>query len=127
MPPRTLKAQVGVWFSCFTHTSHPARLARRGQAYCGVDGIVRCTSWAAASNSARLNSGLGALIKNSQQDGQEKLSWVGGAALSRSLPIVLYGPSRRCGLARVPCRILEKTRQPCRTVRSFIVTPRASQ
>src|SRR5215467_6207474 len=62
MPPRTLNAQVGVWFSCFTHTSHPVRLARSVQAYCGVGGTVRCTSWAAASNSARLNNGLGALI-----------------------------------------------------------------
>src|ERR1700683_1063806 len=64
MPPRTLKAHVGVWFSCFTHTSQPVRLARSGQAYCGVGGTIRCTSWAAASNSARVKSGLGASIKS---------------------------------------------------------------
>src|SRR5258708_39780755 len=71
MPPRTLKAHVGVWFSCFTHTSHPVRLARSGQAYCGVGGIVRCTSCAAASNSARVKSWLGAPMKTSEQGGRD--------------------------------------------------------
>src|SRR5260370_32673646 len=70
-PPRTLKAHVGVWFSCFTHTSPPVRLARSGQAYCGVGGTIRCTSWAAASNSAMVKSGLGAPIKTSEQSGKD--------------------------------------------------------
>ena len=35
-PPRTLNAPVGVWFSCLTHTSQPARRASSGHAYCGV-------------------------------------------------------------------------------------------
>src|SRR5262249_12504896 len=63
-PPRTLKAHVGVWFSCFTHTSHPIRRARRGHAYCGVGGTTRRTDWAAASNSASVKSGSGALMKD---------------------------------------------------------------
>src|SRR5262249_43611150 len=98
MPPRTLKAQVGVWFSCFTHTSQPVLLARRGQAYCGVGGTVRCTSRAAASNSARLNSGLGALIKN-LPTGRPKKSLAGLVAPRfHALDLlVVNGPSRRCG------------------------------
>jgi hypothetical protein len=40
MPPRTLKAPVGVWFSCFTQTSAPVRAASPGQAYWGVGGIT---------------------------------------------------------------------------------------
>ena len=40
MPPRTLKAPVGVWFSCFTQTSQPAARASSGQAYCGVGGMA---------------------------------------------------------------------------------------
>src|SRR5262245_15514805 len=67
MPPRTLNAPVGVWFSCFTHTSHPVRQARRGQAYCGVGGTVRRTSWEAVSNSSRQNSGRGALMETFRQ------------------------------------------------------------
>ena len=39
-PPRTLNAPVGVWFSCLTHTSHPARCASSGHAYCGVGAIA---------------------------------------------------------------------------------------
>src|SRR5215470_4093764 len=62
MPPRTLKAPVGVWFSCLTHSSHPVRSASRGQAYCGVGGTVRRTSSAAASSSASVKSELGASI-----------------------------------------------------------------
>src|SRR2546421_4081304 len=31
IPPRTLKAPTGVWFSCFIHTSHPARWLSRGR------------------------------------------------------------------------------------------------
>ncbi len=40
MPPRTLKAPVGVWFSCLTQTSQPAARASSGQAYCGVGGMA---------------------------------------------------------------------------------------
>ncbi|MNF86968.1 hypothetical protein D3C84_694200 [compost metagenome] len=40
MPPRTLNAPVGVWFSCLTHTVQPNRSASKGQAYCAVAGIT---------------------------------------------------------------------------------------
>src|SRR5438105_3291098 len=54
MPPRTLKAPVGVWFSCLTQTVQPAKRRSFGQAYCGVGGTTRCTSSAALSNSFML-------------------------------------------------------------------------
>src|SRR5215813_1911249 len=71
MPPRTLNADVGVWFSCLTHTSHPMRLARSGQAYWGVGSTLRCTSRAAASNSSRVKSWSDAPIKNLRGRGKE--------------------------------------------------------
>jgi hypothetical protein len=40
---RTLKAPVGVWFSCLTHTVKPRRSRSSGQAYCGVGGMTECT------------------------------------------------------------------------------------
>src|SRR3954447_10414419 len=58
MPPRTLKAPMGVWFSCFTHTSAPVRLASKGHAYNGVAGTTVRTSGTAASNSARVNKDI---------------------------------------------------------------------
>src|SRR5207244_12310634 len=51
-PPRTLKAPVGVWFSCLTHTLHPIRLRSLGHAYCGVGAITRYTRPAARSSSS---------------------------------------------------------------------------
>src|SRR5690348_7258736 len=54
-PPRSLKAPVGVWFSCFTHTSAPHRSANSGHAYCGVPGKLSCTSASAASSSTNEN------------------------------------------------------------------------
>src|ERR1700693_2582183 len=57
MPPRILKAPMGVWFSCFTQTSTPVRWASSGQAYCGVGGTSERTSSAAASRSAREKMG----------------------------------------------------------------------
>ena len=39
-PPRTLKAPVGVWFSCFTQVSQPVSCLSSGQAYCGVGGMA---------------------------------------------------------------------------------------
>ena len=39
--PRSLNEPIGVWFSCFTHTVHPARSSSNGQRYCGVGGMVR--------------------------------------------------------------------------------------
>src|SRR5438093_11024010 len=56
IPPRTLKAPAGVWFSCFIHTSHPARWLSRGHEYCGVGGTNRWTSSAADSSSAKEGS-----------------------------------------------------------------------
>src|SRR5256886_16671087 len=56
IPPRTLKAPTGVWFSCFIHTSHPARWLSRGHEYCGVGGTNRWTSSAADSSSAKEGS-----------------------------------------------------------------------
>src|SRR5436190_20395743 len=52
IPPRTLKAPTGVWFSCFIHTSHWARWLSRGHEYCGVGGTNRWTSSTAESSSA---------------------------------------------------------------------------
>ena len=52
-PPRTLKAPVGVWFSCLTQTSAPIRALSVGQAYCGVGGTWARTKAIAASSSAR--------------------------------------------------------------------------
>src|SRR3712207_3569694 len=57
-PPRTLKAPVGVWFSCLTQTSAPARAASSGQAICGVGGKTACTKRAAPSSSERLNTAV---------------------------------------------------------------------
>src|ERR1700694_5986300 len=55
MPPRTLKAPMGVWFSCLTTTSAPVWAVSRGQAYCGVGGTLVRTSGMISSSSARLN------------------------------------------------------------------------
>src|SRR5271163_4825824 len=55
-PPRTLKAPVGVWFSCFTHKVQPARALSFGQAYCGVGGKTLCTRAKARSRSVRSNA-----------------------------------------------------------------------
>src|SRR6185436_11699902 len=57
MPPRILKAPMAVWFSCFTQTSAPVRLASSGQACCGVGGTSGRTSPAVASSSARERMG----------------------------------------------------------------------
>src|SRR5437763_16937216 len=64
MPPRTLKAPTGVWFSCFTHTSHPARWLSKGQEYCGVGRTNRRTSSAADSSSAREGSDSAVITVN---------------------------------------------------------------
>src|SRR5260221_2547647 len=55
MPPRTLNAPIGVWFSCLTNTSAPMRAARRGHAYWGVGGTADRTIGSADSISARGN------------------------------------------------------------------------
>src|SRR4030095_7541420 len=47
--PRTLKAPVGRWFSCFTEVSAPRRWESRGQEICGLAPIAPCTKPAAAS------------------------------------------------------------------------------
>ena len=56
MPPRTLKAPVGVWFSCLTTTSTPVRAFSSGQANCGVGGTAARTIGTTASSSARVNT-----------------------------------------------------------------------
>ena len=38
-----LKAPIGVWFSCFSHTSVPTRSHTSGHRYCGVGGIASYT------------------------------------------------------------------------------------
>ena len=58
MPPRTLKAPIGVWFSCLTHTSAPVRFASSGQACCGVGGTMVPTSATAASRSVSEKSDI---------------------------------------------------------------------
>src|SRR5271167_4945012 len=55
MPPRTLKAPMGVWFSCLTTISTPVCALSSGQAYCGVGGTLVRTSGMISSSSARLN------------------------------------------------------------------------
>ena len=54
MPPRTLKAPAGVWFSCFTQTFMPRRWRSKGQANCGVGGTKAPTVARAASTSSRV-------------------------------------------------------------------------
>src|SRR5688572_10394012 len=61
MPPRILKAPIGVWFSCLTTIPMPVRAASSGQAYCGVGGMTACTTGKAASSSARVNCAIGLL------------------------------------------------------------------
>src|SRR5215467_11489626 len=53
MPPRSLNAPTGEWFSCLTKTSAPVRAQSSGQRICGVGGIDWCTSSAAASKVCR--------------------------------------------------------------------------
>src|SRR6266478_9395427 len=55
MPPRTLNAPIGVWFSCLTNTSAPVRAFSRGHAYWGVGGTADRTIGSADSISARVN------------------------------------------------------------------------
>src|ERR1700735_702376 len=45
---RALNAPMGVWFSCFTHTSAPRRSHSRGQTNCGVGGITSYTNCCAS-------------------------------------------------------------------------------
>src|SRR5215470_10127570 len=61
-PPLTLKAPMGVWFSCLTHTSAPLLAANSGQACCGVAGTTLCTSGRAASSSANVKRGMAGLL-----------------------------------------------------------------
>ena len=56
-PPRILNAPVGVWFSCFTHTSVPSASASSGQAYVGVTGTCWRTSSVARSSSSEREIG----------------------------------------------------------------------
>src|SRR5258708_16350614 len=55
MPPRPLKALIGVWFSGLTNASAPVRAVRRGHAYWGVGGTADRTIGSADSISARVN------------------------------------------------------------------------
>src|SRR5215470_3365773 len=54
-PPRTLKAPIGVWFSCLTTTDVPSRSASSGQACAGVGGTACPTIACARSSSFRSN------------------------------------------------------------------------
>ena len=56
MPPRTLKAPVGVWFSCLMTTSAPVRAFSSGHAYCGVGGIAAWTIFAGGFEVGRVNT-----------------------------------------------------------------------
>src|SRR6516162_3215397 len=67
MPPRILKAPMGVWFSCLTHTSAPARCASSGQAYCGVGGSTVRTSSAAASSSVKVKSAMAGAARSEER------------------------------------------------------------
>jgi hypothetical protein len=55
VPPRTLKAPIGVWFSCFTTTSTPVYAFNSGHAYCGVGGTLARTRGITFSSSAKVN------------------------------------------------------------------------
>src|SRR6185312_6155085 len=61
IPPRTLKAPTGVWFSCLTITRAPVRSASKGHAYCGVGGMDPRTISVAASRS--LSDGRTAVMR----------------------------------------------------------------
>ena len=54
---RALKAPMGVWFSCLSHTSAPNAAATCGQTYCGVGGTSVAMNCAADSMAARSGSG----------------------------------------------------------------------
>src|SRR5262245_58077122 len=56
MPPRSLKAPIGEWFSCFTQSSQPTSRASIGQQWHGVAGTTARTKSAAASSSLREKS-----------------------------------------------------------------------
>src|SRR5690625_785192 len=66
-PPRTLKAPIGVWFSCLTQTSQPVRSASSGQAICAVGLMAARTRPSAASSSARSNK-IASLLRPSAQE-----------------------------------------------------------
>ena len=55
IPPRTLNAPIGVWFSCLTTTSVPIRSPRTGHIYCGVGSTLARTNGTTASSSASVN------------------------------------------------------------------------
>ena len=54
-PPRTLKAPVGLWFSCLTTASAPSRRAISGQAIAGVGGSAARTTASALLSSSSVN------------------------------------------------------------------------
>ena len=53
---RALKAPMGVWFSCLSHTSVPNAAATCGHTYCGVGGTSVAMKRAADSMAARSGS-----------------------------------------------------------------------
>ena len=53
--PLILNAPIGVWFSCFTHTSALTCWHNSGQRICGVSGNTSCTASAARSSSPMVN------------------------------------------------------------------------
>ena len=52
---RTLKAPIGVWFSCFTTTATAVYAFNSGHAYCGVGGTLARTRGITFSSSAKVN------------------------------------------------------------------------
>src|SRR5262249_14578125 len=55
MPPRSLKAPLGVWFSFFTPISTPVSALSQSQAYWGVGGTIARSSRITLSSSASVN------------------------------------------------------------------------
>ena len=83
-----LKAPTCVWFSCFTHTSQPARALSSGHVNCGVGGTPAArTSAVAASSSASEGSGSipGAHAAASETSNAEPSVPVGKARYRHSL------------------------------------------
>src|SRR5436190_222508 len=68
MPPRILKAPIGLWFSCLTHTSAPIRRDSSGQRYCGVGGTIVRTRAAERRRRRRAYDELTALDDRSLAD-----------------------------------------------------------
>src|SRR5262245_37787914 len=97
MPPRSLKAPSGVWFSCLTQVSAPTRADSSGQWYCGVGGITACTRDAAASRRSSKKLSIGGTMRTPARPG--KAAIVAGQSGALAPPFYRYRDQREYGEA----------------------------